>query len=84
MVTADVVIRFCTYISSLQKMTDLVACEGSPCYPKSDKSLKAFPLPIGGGGREKVGALFFMQRVKNRARPVYWWIYQQADIICLY
>lgn len=31
MVTADVVIRFCTYISSLQKMTDLVACEGSPC-----------------------------------------------------
>lgn len=50
MVTADVVIRFCTYISSLQKMTDLVACEGSPCYPKSDKSLKAFPLPIGGGG----------------------------------
>lgn len=83
MVTADVVIRFCTYISSLQKMTDLVACEGSPCYPKSDKSLKAFPLPIGGGGGG-VRALFFMQRVKNRARPVYWWINQQADIICLY
>lgn len=57
MVTADVVIRFCTYISSLQKMTDLVACEGSPCYPKSDKSLKAFPLPIG-GGRSKSSILY--------------------------
>lgn len=55
MVTADVVIRFCTYISSLQKMTDLVACEGSPCYPKSDKSLKAFPLPIWGvGGKSSI------------------------------
>lgn len=61
MVTADVVIRFCTYISSLQKMTDLVACEGSPCYPKSDKSLKAFPLPIGVGGRESRSSILYAE-----------------------